>query len=113
MDLTELPIELKKQKSNNNNTYLFNIINHFSKFGMSFLLKNKDSKTILKYLKTALECNGYPTELGSDNGKEFCNELVENYLKEKSVEHFHKTIKNTLYCMYNDEPENFDIKAKL
>ena len=85
MDLTKLPIELKKLKSNNNYTYLFNIINHFSKFGMSFLLKNKDSKTILKYLKTALECNEYPTELGSDNGKEFCNELVENYLKEKSI----------------------------
>ena len=85
MDLTELPIELKKLKSNNNYTYLFNIINHFSKFGMSFLLKNKDSKTILKYLKTALECNGYPTELGSDNGKEFYNELVDNYLKEKSI----------------------------
>ena len=85
MDLTELPIELK---SNNNYTYLFNIIDHFSKFGMSFLLKNKDSKT---YLKTTLECNGYPTELGSDNDKEFCNELVENYLKEKSINYIQGT----------------------
>ena len=35
MDLTELPEELK---SNTNYNYLFNIIDHFSKFGMSVAL---------------------------------------------------------------------------
>ena len=47
MDLTELPIELKDNK---NYTYLFNIIAHFSKFGMSYLIENKKSSTIYKNL---------------------------------------------------------------
>ena len=71
MDITELPIELKG--NNNNNAYLFNIIDHFSKFGMSYLIKNKKSSTVYKNLKFALDCNGFPSEIGSDNGKEFRN----------------------------------------
>ena len=43
MDLTELPIELK---SNCEYNYLFNIIDHFSKFGISIPLINKEAKTI-------------------------------------------------------------------
>ena len=126
MDITELPIELK---DNNNYTYLFDIIDHFSKFGMSYLIENKKSSTIFKNLKFALDCNGFPNEIGSDNGKEFRNELIEKYLKSKNinyihgmpynphsqgvVERFHKTIKDGLYCLYNDDPENFDIKQSL
>ena len=115
MYITELPLELK---SNNKYAYLFNIIDHFSKFGMSYLIENKKSSTIYKNLKFALDCNGFPYEIGSDNGKEFRNELIENYLKSKNikyihgmpynphsqgvVERFHKTIKDGLYCRYND-----------
>ena len=126
MDITELPLELK---SNNKYAYLFNIIDHFSKFGMSYLIENKKSSTIYKNLKFALDCNGFPYEIGSDNGKEFRNELIENYLKSKNikyihgmpynphsqgvVERFHKTIKDGLYCRYNDNPGNFDINQSL
>ena len=81
MDLTELPNELK---INNSYLYLFNIIDHFSKFGMSYLIENKEAKTILKFLKNALECNGFPPEICSDNGKEFKNKLIEDYLKGES-----------------------------
>ena len=126
MDLTELPIELKE---NTNYKYLFNIIDHFSKFGISFLIENKESSTIFKYLKIALECNGFPNEIGSDNGKEFRNNLIDDYLKSKNinyihgmpynphsqgvVERFHKTIKDGLYCLYEDDPHNFEIKQSL
>ena len=126
MDITELPLELK---ANTDYLYLFNIIDHFSKYGMSFLIKNKEAKTILNYLKLALECNGYPNEIGSDNGKEFKNELIEDYLKKLNiiyihgmpynphsqgvVERFHKTVKDGLYCFYSDDPKKFDIKESL
>ena len=40
---------------------------------MSFLLENKEAKTILHYLEFALECYGMPEEIGSDNGREFKN----------------------------------------
>ena len=57
MDLTELPIELK---INNKYNYLFNIIDHFSKFGMCNLI---EAPTIFKSLKNCLECNGFPEEI--------------------------------------------------
>ena len=65
MDLSELPFEISKDKN-----YLFSIIDHFSKYGMAFIIYNKESKTIFKYLKIALEVNGFPEEIGSDNGRE-------------------------------------------
>ena len=40
---------------------------------MSFLIEKKEEKTILKNHKIALDFNGFPKELGSDNGREFCN----------------------------------------
>ena len=86
MDLTEIPIELK---FNNNFNYLFNIIGHFSKFGISMPVINKEAKTILESLKIAFECNGFPEEIGSDNGKEFKNTLIEGYLKEKNIKFIH------------------------
>jgi len=126
MDLTELPMTLK---SNNKYVYLFNIIDHFSKYGMSYLIENKESNTIYIYLKKALECNGYPEEIGCDNGAEFKNRLIENYLHDNNikfihgtpynphsqgvVERFHKTIKDSLLCLYSDGPDSFDIVENL
>ena len=122
MDLSELPYEFNKI----HNRYLFCIIDHFSKFGMAFIIENKEANTILKYLKLALECNGYPEEIGSDNGREFKNNLIENYLKENNikfihgapynrhsqgvVERFHQTIKDLIYSVYMEKNKNFDIK---
>ena len=44
IDLTEIQIKLK---SNTKYNYLFNIIDHFSKFDISIPVENKDAKTIL------------------------------------------------------------------
>ena len=125
MDLTELPFELCIKEK----LYLFCIIDHFSKYGMAYIIDNKESKTILKYLKLALECNGFPEEIGSDNGKEFKNELIENYLNENDikfihgapynphsqgvVERFHQTLKDLLYSIYADEKKEDNIKEYL
>ena len=122
MDLSELPQKLNKNK----NEYLFCIIDHFSKFGIAFIIENKEANTILKYLKLALECNEYPEEIGSDKGREFKNNLIENYLKEHDitfihgapynphsqgvVERFHQTIKDLLYSIYTEKNKNFDLK---
>ena len=37
MDISELPLDINKDKS-----YLFSIIDHFSKYGMVFIINNKD-----------------------------------------------------------------------
>ena len=68
----------------------------------------------------------FPEEIGSDNGKEFRNRLIEDYLNDKNinyihgnpynphsqgvVERFHKTVKDSLYCLYADNPDYFNIK---
>ena len=125
MDLSELPIELSKGKKQ----YLFCIIDHFSKYGMAYIIENKESKTILKYLKIALECNGFPEEIGSDNGREFKNELIEKYLNDNEikfihglpynphsqgfVERFHQTIKDLIYSIYADNKKQEDLKEYL
>ena len=49
---------------------------------MAYIINNKEAKTILNYLKIAIEKNGFPEEMGSDNGKVFKNALIENYLNE-------------------------------
>ena len=90
------------------------------------LIENKEASTFFKSLKNCLECNGFPEEKRSDNGKEFRNNQFEEYLKSKNinyihgnlynphsqvvVESFHKTIKDSLYCMNADNPDSFNIK---
>ena len=64
-----------------------------------------------------------------DNGKEFRNNMMESYLKDKKIrliqglqyiphsqgviERFHKTIKDYLYSIYSDDKENFDLKLSI
>ena len=79
IDITELPEELNETKKKN---YLFNIIDHFTKFGISFLINNKESKNILKFLQITLECYGIPDEIKSNNITEFKNHLIESFLNE-------------------------------
>ena len=127
MDITELPKDFCNSK--NDFLYLLNIIDHFSKFGMSFLLDNKEAKNILNKLKIAFEGNRYPEEIGSDNGREFKNKIIEDFLEEKHIkiihgipynphsqgveERFHQTIKDMLYCKYSEEESEFNLKESL
>ena len=82
IELTELSEEFYENKAK---IYLFDLIDHFSKFGMSYIIKNKSANTIFNYLKIALKCNGYPTEICSDNGLEFKNLTIENYLNDNNI----------------------------
>ena len=82
-DLTEQPKELSKNKI----IYIYCIIDHFSKYRMAYIIENKEAKTILKYLKIALEYNGFPEEIGSINGKEFKNKLIEDLLNENDIKY--------------------------
>ena len=66
LDITELPINFDNI---NNNKYLLNIIDHFSKLCKSYSLKNKKSDIILNCLKDFIELNGMPKSIGTDNGR--------------------------------------------
>ena len=107
----------------------FNIIDHFSKFGISYLINNKESKTILKFLEITLECYGIPDEIGSDKGIEFKNHLIESFWKDNEikfingnpynphsqgmVERYHQTIKDMLYCNYIENKDKIHLKDML
>ena len=75
-----------------------------------------------------LECKGFLEEIGSDNGKELKNNLLEGYLKVKNIkfirlsynlnsqgidERFHKIIKVCLYSTYLDDKDDFDLWGSL
>ena len=38
-------------------------------------------------MKIALQYNGFPEEIGSINGKEFKNKLIEDYLNENDIKY--------------------------
>ena len=129
MDLTMLPDELMEINDKINYIYMFNIIGHFSKYGISFLIGDKTSKSILNKLKIVFDCYEYPQEICSDNGSEFKNGIVENFLNENKikfihgrpynthsqrvVERYHQTIKDMLYCFISDNENDQDLKESL
>ena len=95
----------------------------------SYLLINKSSLSILNCIKDFIEIYGKPKSLGSDNGREFKNNLIEDYLKNNNikfvhgfpykpnsqdvVEIVHKTIKTGLILRKLNNTKNFDLKEAL
>ena len=113
IDITYLPFEIYK---NSKFRYILNCLDHFSKFLFSFLLENKTAKEINDKLKLIFQINGFPEQIGSDNGSEFNNKLVKKLLSDNkikfikgkpynphsqgTVERVHRTVRNGLICLY-------------
>ena len=113
IDLTYLPIEIIKETEFK---YLFNIIDHFSKFIISFLLFDKKADSIVSKLKLCFDKYGYPEQLSCYNGSEFINNKVKKLLDDKKItmirgmpynphsqgiiERTHRTVRNALICDY-------------
>ena len=81
-DITDIPLEIRK---GTDYLYLLNIIDHFSKYVASYLIKSKKSETILNKIKNFIDEEGAPLEFGFDNGREFFNKEVVNYLNNKNI----------------------------
>lgn len=121
-----MPVELKH---NSEYKYLFNIIDHTSKYVGSFLLENKKGESILKCIKNFFDDVGYPIEMAFDNGKEFINSALTNYLNEKNIriikgkpyhpksqgvcERIHRTIRKGLIIKYIENRNKFDLVTEL
>lgn len=75
-----------KNQQLNNATYAMTAIDVFSKKATVALMARKDAPSDLKALKTVLERLGTPDQIMTDEGSEFNNNLVRDYLKEKKVE---------------------------
>ena len=84
IDITELPTNFDNIS---NNKYLLNIIEHFSKLCKSYALKNKKSDIILNCLKDFIELYGMPKSIGTDNGREFKNIILKNYMYDNNIKY--------------------------
>ena len=79
-DLSDLPTEIKQYSGFN---FSLTILDYFSKFIDSFLLKKKEQNNISKCLENFIKFYGAPLEFGYDNGREFINCAV----KKISIKH--------------------------
>ena len=109
--------------------YLLTIIDHFSKFGMIFIVPNKKSTTVLKVLKGWLRITGKPGMIQSDNRGEFNNDLIKDFLKHQGIEYvrgspyhsqsqgavegFNRTVQNFLYLAKDMHKDEFDLNDSI
>ena len=59
------------------------MVDYFSKYGWAKIAKDKKANTIIRTLKQFSTYHGCPEILQSDNGKEFVNDTITNYLQSK------------------------------
>ena len=104
-DLTELTNELT---NNRKYLYLLNIIVHFSKYVFSYILEKKTVDIILYKIKDSFLNHGYPEEFGSDNGSEFSNKKLNEYILSKNIKFIHGKAFNLLSYKL-DKGDNFDL----
>lgn len=69
--------------------YIIHAIDHFSSFRYAEAITEKTAKNVFSFLRRLFSIISYPQILQSDNGSEFRNSLVENYLSEYNVEYRH------------------------
>ncbi len=126
IDITYQAIELTKNKKT---IYLLNILDHFSKFLISFKIANKKGKTISEKLDICFKIFGCPEQIGAVNGREFNNKHVKILLNkyniklinlkpynphsQDTVEKVHKTVKAMLICKYLENKQKFNLENSL
>lgn len=63
------------------------VIDSFSKFMWTVPLRDKSGGAVVPAIRSIFVTNGIPLILHTDNGKEFCNDLMMNMLDEFEVRH--------------------------
>lgn len=76
------------KKENDNIRYLLTIMDCFSRFALALPLKTKTGIEVAPTLEKAFTVMGTPHKLQTDNGGEFYNKHVKEFLKNSNVEHF-------------------------
>lgn len=82
MDMSKLATK------NNNITWLFVVIDNFSRYLWVFPMKDKNSETVLTIFKR-LTKNKAPKNLWTDEGSEFYNKNFQDYCEAKNINHYH------------------------
>ena len=67
--------------------YLCNCADHLSKFACSRVIKHKTKEVVLAAIKEIFTIMGVPKIIQSDNGGEFKNSILDQYLSKINVRH--------------------------
>ena len=80
--------------SSKNNKYLLCVIDVFTKYAWVKPLKDKKGKTVLNvFIKIVNESNRKPNKLWVDQGTEFYNKLMQEWLDNNDILMYKKSIK--------------------
>ena len=78
-------VELDSRITEDNKySYLFTIVDHFSKYGFAYPIKDKKAETIRDHIAQAFII-GDPSMLHTDNGKEFVNNTLSSWLENRGI----------------------------
>ena len=92
------------KKDNDDYGYILTCIDVFSKMGYAKALRNKSSTWIIPAFEEIFKEAGKPKKLQTDKGSEFLSRVVQNYFKDKNIEHFssqNETIKCAVVERFN------------
>lgn len=121
-DLVDLS---KFARHNKGVKYLLTMIDVFSKYAHVMPLKSKSAPSVLSAFKALFKKVGVVTHVQTDRGREFINNLLKKFFKQKGVNHyashseykasvverFNRTLKNKLYRIFTHRNsfKNIDI----
>lgn len=84
MDLLDMS---KFAKYNKNYAYILSVIDVYSRYGWAIPLKTKEAEGVKNALSEIFK-SAPPTNLTSDNGKEFKNNILQSYLKDNGINQY-------------------------
>ena len=93
-----------------------NCVDHLSKFACSGVIKHETKEVVLAAIKETFTIMGVPKILQSDNGGEFKNSILDQYLSKINVRHifgspYHPQSQGSVEA-YNRTIQDFLVSAK-
>ncbi|KAI5151714.1 hypothetical protein ENBRE01_2332 [Enteropsectra breve] len=88
-------VDLRRYEYENDGfCWILNVIDTYTKYLWSFKMKNKSASLVKDCLEQLFNNYSLPYEIQSDNGREFKNQLLRNYLLSLNVRIIHKRPRN-------------------
>jgi hypothetical protein len=69
--------------------YVAHMIDHHSSMHFTEAIKEKSAHEVLHFMRKVFSIIGFPVRMQSDNGTEFVNQLVKDYLTQHKIEEVH------------------------
>lgn len=129
MDLRYFPKEILENLKNNRFSKIACIIDNLFKFAYREFISSKQAKEVLLVLMRYVNLKGCSNILLVDNGKEFINNMFNEYLENNNIQNrttrvynpksngivvrFNKTLKDLLINDLTQNKDNYDIRISL